>query len=211
VRIAVVGGGVVGMSTTAALIDAGHDVACFEPRTVMGERSAGSTRIFRLAHADPDLVRIAQASRDAFGRWSGAAGRPMVVDSGCVVTGTDMADRAAAMAAAGAAYELIGIGSDRLHIPVVDMPAVALLDVGGGVVDVDAVRDHLAGVAGHAVVPRPVGGGRAGRSGGGGVGAGARAGRRRVPAGDRRLRGSQAGGTAGDRRQPVLHDRAEPR
>jgi sarcosine oxidase len=122
----------------------------------MGERSAGSTRIFRLAHADPDLVRIAQASRDAFGRWSGARRRPMLVDSGCVITGTDMADRAAAMAAAGADYELIGMGSGRLRIPVVDVPAVALLDVGGGVVDVDAVRDHLTAKAGHAVVHRPV-------------------------------------------------------
>jgi len=155
-RVAIVGGGVVGMSTLAALVGAGHDAFCYEPGPVMGERSAGSTRIFRLAHTDPELVRIAQAARGWFERWSGAADRQMLVDSGCVITGTDMADRAAAMAAAGADYELIGTGPDRLRIPVVDVPAVALLDVGGGVVDVDAVRDHLTAQAGHAVVHEPV-------------------------------------------------------
>ncbi len=144
------------MSTLAALVGAGHDVTCYEPGPVMGERSAGSTRIFRLAHTDPKLVRVAQVARDRFEHWSGAAGQPMLVDSGCVITGTDTADRAAAMAAAGADYELIGTGSDRLRIPVVDAPAVALLDVGGGVVDVDAVRNYLTANAGHAIVHEPV-------------------------------------------------------
>ena len=156
VRIAVVGGGVVGMSTLMALIGANHEAICYGPRPVMGERSAGSTRIFRLAHTDSELVRVVQAARERFERWSGAAGRPMLVDSGCVITGTDMADRAAAMAEAGADYELIGMGSDRLRIPVVNTPAVALLDVGGGVVDVDAVREHLTAWAGHAIVHEPV-------------------------------------------------------
>jgi sarcosine oxidase len=156
VRIAVVGGGVVGMSTLAALIDAGHDATCYERGPVMGERSAGSTRIFRFAHVDPELVRVAQAARDGFERWSATSARPMLINSGCVITGADMADRAAAMADAGADYELIGAGSDRLRLPVADGPAAALLDVGGGVVDVDAVRAHLTARAGHAVVHGPV-------------------------------------------------------
>lgn len=144
------------MSTLAALIDAGHDATCYEPGPVMGARSAGSTRIFRLAHAESQLVCAAQAARDGFERWSRMASWPMLVDSGCVITGTDMADRAAAMAEAGADYELIGAGSGRLRVPVVDVPAAALLDVGGGVVDVDAVREHLTARAGHAVVHEPV-------------------------------------------------------
>ncbi|MHA6784684.1 hypothetical protein ACVGOW_27355 [Pseudonocardia saturnea] len=113
-------------------------------------------RIFRLAHTDPDLVRVAQAARDGFERWSTADAQPMLVGSGCVITGTDMADRAAAMAAVGADCELIGSGSDRLRIPVVDVPAVALLDVGGGVVEVDAVREYLTAKAGRGVVHEPV-------------------------------------------------------
>lgn len=144
------------MSAVAALAVAGDDVTCYESGPVMAERSAGSTRIFRLAHTDLELVRVAQAAQNRFGRWSQSAERPMVVDRSCVVTGTDMADRAAAMAAAGADYELIATGSDQLRLPVVDAPTTALLDVGGGVVDVDAVRDHLTAIAGHAVVHEPV-------------------------------------------------------
>jgi len=152
VRIAVIGGGVVGMSTLSALVDAGHNATCYEPGDIMGERSAGSTRIFRLAHTDPLLVRIAQAARHGFERWGKDTGRAMLLDRGCVVTGTDMADRAAAMAAGGAPYELMGAGSDRLRLPVVEAPAVALLDVGGGVVDVEAIRAHLTARAAHAIV-----------------------------------------------------------
>ena len=144
------------MSTVAALLDAGHAAIGYEAGVVMGERSAGSTRVFRLAHADPELVRVAQVARHRFEQWSAEAGRPMLVDRGCVATGTDMADRAAAMAAAGADYELIGAGSNRLRLPVVEAPAAALLDVGGGVVDVDAIRTHLTAQAAHAVVHEPV-------------------------------------------------------
>ena len=144
------------MSTTAALLDAGHQVDCLESGTIMGERSAGSTRIFRFAHVDPELVRLAQRAKVGFDGWSEQAGRPMLINNECVVTGTDMADRAAAMAEAGADHEVVGAGSRRLRLPVRDEPAVALIDIGGGVVDVDAVRGFLTRRAGSAVVPEPV-------------------------------------------------------
>jgi sarcosine oxidase len=58
VRVAVVGAGVVGLATTAALLERGADVVCFERAGgPMTERSAGSSRIFRLAHGTPELVR----------------------------------------------------------------------------------------------------------------------------------------------------------
>ena len=47
-------------------------------------------------------------------------------------------------------------GSGRLRLPVRDEPAVALIDVGGGVVDVDAVRAFLTRRAGAAVLAEPV-------------------------------------------------------
>jgi sarcosine oxidase len=152
----VVGAGVVGMSATVALLDAGHDVTCYEPGPIMGERSAGSTRIFRYAHVDADLVRLAQVAKDGFDRWSEQAGRPLLIPTECVITGVDVAERAAAMARAGAAFEVVGAGSGRLRLPVRDEPAVALIDVGGGVVDVDALRDHLTARGGRAVVREPV-------------------------------------------------------
>lgn len=151
-RIAVVGAGVVGMAAVAALLDGGRDVTCHEPAAIMGERSVGSTRIFRLAHTDPDLVRLAQQPREGFDTWAKDASRPMLIGGGCVITGSDMADRATAMSKANAAYELVGGRSGRLRLPVVEEPAAALVDVGGGVVDVDAVRDFLTARAGAAVI-----------------------------------------------------------
>jgi len=156
-RVAVVGAGVVGMSTTAALLDAGVEAVCFERSgVVMGERSAGSSRIFRLAHADPDLVRLAARARDGFARWAERAGRPMVDPCGCVVSGGDAAERAAAMTAADAAFEMVEPGSDRLRLPATVTADPVLLDPEGGVVDVDAVRAYLAARAGEAVVPEAV-------------------------------------------------------
>lgn len=156
-RVAVVGAGVVGMSTTAALLDAGVEAVCFERSgAVMGERSAGASRIFRFAHGDPDLVRLAEEARDGFARWAGRAGRPMVDPCGCVVSGGDAADRAAAMEKVGAAFELVEPGSDRLHLPATVTAEPVLVDPEGGVVDVDAVRAFLVGRVGRAVVPAAV-------------------------------------------------------
>ena len=143
-----VGGGVVGLATAASLVRRGVEVVCFERSTVMGERSAGSSRIFRLAHVDADLVRLAHRARAGFARW----GAGIVDPVGCVVSGGDAAQRASAMAAVGVAHELRDT-ADGLGLPVSGpVAAPVLLDPAGGVVDVDAVRTRLIGLAGHAVV-----------------------------------------------------------
>jgi len=144
----VVGGGVVGLATAASLVRRGVEVVCFERSTVMGERSAGSSRIFRLAHVDADLVRLADRARAGFARW----GAGIVAPVGCVVSGGDAAQRASAMAAVGVAHELRDT-ADGLGLPVSGpVAAPVLLDPAGGVVDVDAVRTRLVELAGHAVV-----------------------------------------------------------
>lgn len=160
-RVAVVGAGVIGSATAACLVRDGVEVACFERSTVMGERSAGSSRIFRLAHLDADLVRLAETARAGFARW----GAGIVDPGGCVVSGVDAADRAKAMAAAGVPYELRDAAAD-LGLPVVGPVAgPVLVDPSGGVIDVDAVRTLLGGVAGRAVVHAEV----EGIAGGGGL------------------------------------------
>jgi sarcosine oxidase len=148
VRIAVVGAGVVGLATAASLVREGVEVVCFERSAVMGERSAGSSRIFRLAHVDADLVRLADRARAGFARW----GAGIVETVGCVVSGGDAAERASAMAAVGLAHELRD-SADGLGLPVSGPVAgPVLLDPAGGVVDVDAVRALLVAAAGHTVV-----------------------------------------------------------
>ncbi len=143
-----VGAGVVGLATAARLVHDGVEVVCFERSAVMGERSAGSSRIFRLAHVDADLVRLADRARAGFARWGAGVVDPV----GCVVSGGDAAERALAMAAVGVAHELRDT-PDGLGLPVSGpVAAPVLLDPAGGVVDVDAVRRRLIELAGHAVV-----------------------------------------------------------
>ena len=105
VRVAVVGAGVVGLATAACLVRDGVEVVCFErSAAVMGERSAGSSRIFRLAHVDADLVRLAEAARRGFARW----GAGIVDPVGCVVSGGDAAERAAGHGGGGRAPRAAG-------------------------------------------------------------------------------------------------------
>jgi sarcosine oxidase len=145
-RIAVIGAGVVGLSATAALLEQSADVVCYERAgEPMTERSAGSSRIFRLAHREPELVALAADARAGFERWAERAGRPMIVPSGCVISGADVPVWAAAMEAAGAPLEMPA-GPDRLRLPARRPPAETLLDPSGGVVDVDSVRDYLTGL-----------------------------------------------------------------
>jgi sarcosine oxidase len=155
----VVGAGVVGLSTAACLLRDGVEVVCFErSAVVMGERSAGSSRIFRLAHVDADLVRLAAAARAGFARWGAA----MVDPVGCVVSGGDAAARAAAMTAVGVPHTLRDTAATDvgdLGLPVVGPVAgPVLIDPSGGVVDVDAVRALLVGIAGRAVAHERVDG-----------------------------------------------------
>jgi sarcosine oxidase len=155
-RVAVVGAGVVGLSATATLLERGADVVCFERSGApMQERSAGSSRIFRLAHRDPELVRLAVDARAGFDRWAERSGRPMLVPSGCVVSGPDVPAWAGAMRAAGAPFETPDT-ADLLRLPARRAPEEALLDPSGGVVDVDALRAHLTGITRRALRLEPV-------------------------------------------------------
>jgi sarcosine oxidase len=155
-RVAVVGAGVVGLSAAATLLERGAEVVCYEQAgEPMTERSAGSSRIFRLAHREPELVELAADARAGFDRWAEHAGRPMIVPSGCVISGADVPAWAAAMEAAGAPLE-VPASPDRLRLPTPRPPAEALLDPSGGVVDVDAVRDYLTGITKRALRLEPV-------------------------------------------------------
>ena len=156
-RVAVVGAGVVGLATTAELLRRGVEVTCYERSgEPMAERSAGSSRIFRLAHGTPELVRVAQAARAGYARWSADAGVPLVRPGGCVVSGGDWQEWATAMTAAGAPVEIARERDAPLPLPAHVAPAEALLDPSGGVIDVDAVRRHLVAVAGSAMTAERV-------------------------------------------------------
>jgi sarcosine oxidase len=68
VRVAVIGAGVMGLATGWALNRRGVDVTVYEQFRIGNEKgsSHGRSRIFRLAYAEPEYVRLAQ---EALGLW----------------------------------------------------------------------------------------------------------------------------------------------
>ena len=116
----------------------------------MAARSAGSSRIFRLAHADPGLVGYAATARTLWAEWSSRAGRPLVGMESAVLTGPPARDWSAAMAAADAAHSLVDDVAS-LGLPAPSLPGPALVDPAGGVIDVPATAAFLRSAVGSSV------------------------------------------------------------
>lgn len=146
-RIAVVGAGIVGLGCTYELLRRGAEAHCYEVAVPMGARSAGDTRIFRTAHADPDLVQDAHRARRGWTRWSQAAGEDLVGREGTVVSG-DIDAMAAAMTAAGAAYQ---IRDEAPGLPAADPTGPFLLDALGGAIHAAATGRFLLAAIGTAL------------------------------------------------------------
>lgn len=153
-RTAVVGAGVVGLSTAYALLRHGSEVVVFDPGVPMGVRSAGSSRIFRLAHGDPGLVAYAAASAGLWADWTHRAGNRLVGQQSLVVTGPHATAYADAMAAAGADHTYVDeddLDTEDLGLPVDSLPGPALIDPAGGVIDAPATGRFLRAAIGKRV------------------------------------------------------------
>jgi sarcosine oxidase len=142
-KVAVIGAGIIGLATTAALLESGQEVVCFERRAPMAERSAGESRIFRLAHRDPELVDLARQSRELFARWEEQAHEVFIDPVGVVVSGVGLNLWSDAMSAAAAAYVEVGPDSDQLRLPTSQIPAESLIDPAGGVIRVARIGAFL--------------------------------------------------------------------
>lgn len=153
-RTAVVGAGVIGLSTAYALLRHGSDAVVFETGAPMTARSVGSSRVFRLAHADPGLVAYAAAAAGLWSDWAHRAGNRLVGQQGTVVTGPRAREWAAAMAAAGADHTLVDadeLDVAELGLPVKALPGPALVDPAGGVIDARATGRFLRAAIGNRV------------------------------------------------------------
>lgn len=143
-RIAVIGGGVVGLATAAALLERGDcEVRCFEAGEPMQRRSSGDVRTFRTTHADASLVGLALASLPLWDAWSQRAGRPLIDRRGLIYNGVDARERLAMMKQHGISAELVTGSVYVRDITTHDFDTPSLLDPLAGVIDVRALRNWL--------------------------------------------------------------------
>ena len=142
-RVAVIGAGIVGLATTAALLERAVQVVCFEKLAPMAERSAGESRIFRLAHRDPELVDLAAQARQIFADWEAQADEELIDQVGTVVSGDNTHLWSAAMTAAGATHLQVEPDSDLLRLPTRKISTLSLIDPEGGVLRVARIGAFL--------------------------------------------------------------------
>lgn len=133
-RVAVVGAGVVGLATGAALIESGADVRIYDRDPPGQGQSKGRTRIFRLAHGDSRLVDLAARSQHLWSAWETSFRRRLVSHEGLIVTGDNtVASWSSAMSDAGAPHSVLTIEEAISRLPAARPDgSAALFDPSGG-------------------------------------------------------------------------------
>lgn len=166
-NVAIIGAGIVGLSTAAALLDRGADVTVFERGTPGDGQSGGSARIFRHAHDDPRLVRLAQDSLGIWRAWEQRFGTRLVSSDGAIAVGPAVQRRLEHLTAVGGvAVELIDGADVPRFLPLsAGYDGTALVDHTAGAIHTRAaigsltalLRDHLVTDEVYAVAPGPTG------------------------------------------------------
>ena len=118
-RIVVVGAGVMGLSAGRVLAERGHEVTVLERFTVGNPMasSSGATRIWRIAHPDPSVVRLGRWNTDLWETLEAQCGRALRLHRGLLWRGGD-ADRVRhAMTAAGVKHDVVDEEAQRRLFP----------------------------------------------------------------------------------------------
>jgi sarcosine oxidase len=156
-RIAVVGAGIVGLTTVNSLLRAGtHDVRCYEPSVVMGARSAGDTRVFRISHSDPALVEFAIEARSAWKRWSDDCGHQLLEQHGQFSDLADIAMRRNELQAHGVPAKIVEGTTQLAPITSALIGKSMLWDPWAGVIRADAAGRYLRSRVASTIVPQAV-------------------------------------------------------
>ena len=156
-EVAVVGAGITGLSVGYALLRRGVDFRVFEAGVPGSGQSAGRTRVFRHGHDDERLVSLAVRTRVEWEQLEEELGVRLLGRQGVLICGPNVAERAAAFAAAGVPARLVGREGQTGALPVIAPPEdEALLDALGGSIDVRAAVDGLTAALGDRLVSATV-------------------------------------------------------
>ncbi|ROZ88613.1 FAD-binding oxidoreductase [Gordonia sp. OPL2] len=148
--VAVVGAGIIGLSTAHHLARQGFTVTIYESGRPGYGQSAGQSRIFRHAHDDPRLVGLAVQAREQWRMWSEDAGTPLISADGAVALGPAVPRRQQILQQQGVAVETLDSAALCEVLPILrdlddtGFDGSAMLDVDGGSIDTRAAITWLA-------------------------------------------------------------------